>query len=211
MKSRLVAAAVSITAMLALGAPAAAQEMSTRQLKKVVKQAETADAAGRYVEAIQLYDQIRRATGIGDSRHGDALYATAMIRLSPDAAVRDVATGRRLLEQLATSFPHHSRRLEITLTRSLLAALDRATARARDGAAELEQATAALEAERRRVEVERQQQQAAGESQEAAGEVRELESRLAKAQAEVADCQAELKRSRATVKMLRDAAVGGSG
>ncbi len=209
MNSRLPAASASIALMLLLVSPAGAQELNARELKKVVKQADRAYGAGSYGEAAALYDQILASTSGSDARRGDALYASAMIRLSGEGGQRDEAAARRQLDELSASFPRHPRRLEVAFARSLLGALDKARAEVRRHVAELAEKTAAFEAERRQTEAERQE--AAGESQAAGGRVRSLEAGLAKLRAEAAECQAELEKKESALQKLRDALVGGSG
>ncbi len=208
MKSRFPAAAASVALMLVFGAPTSAQELSNRELKKVVKQAESAYAAGRYGLAIELYGQVLDATSSGDARRADALYASAMIRLSREPEQRNVAAGRRHLEELSASFPNHPRRLEVWLARSLLDALDKEGGKMRRCSAELAEKTAAFEAVRQRAAAE--PPPVATESQDSGGRVHELESQLEKARVVASACQAELETSRALVKRLRDAAIAGS-
>ncbi len=207
MESRFPALAASVALMLVSGAPASAQELGARELKKVVKQAGKAYGTGNFSQAIELYDQILASTSGSDPRRGDALYASAMIRLAPESEQRDVAGARQQLDELSATFPRHPRQLEISIVRSVLGALQKARAEVRRSTAELEEKAAAFEAERQQAEAERQE--AAGESQAAGGRVRSLESQLSKARAEAKECQDELQTKEAAIQKLRDALVGG--
>ncbi len=210
MKSRLPAVCISaILGMMFLGhwpSPICAQELSAKELKRVVKQAGKAFDAGRYDEAVDLYGQILASTSGTDPRRGDALYASAMIRLSAGDH-QDVAGARRHLEELAAFSPAPSR-LVVPVLQQLFAEFDSARAEVERRAVELEEKTAAYEAEREQVAAEREE--AAGESEAAGDRVRSLESRLRKARSELSECQEELETKEDALQKLRDALVGGS-
>jgi hypothetical protein len=211
MKSRLHARMASVALLLWFGhlqVPASAQELSGRELKKAVKQAGKAYEAGRWDEAIGLYDQILASTsGTGEAR-GEALYASAMIRLSPTAGHQDVDRAGEHLGELA-AFPHPPHGLEIAAARALLARVGSARAEAEREVAELEARLAGLEAEHQQAEAQRQEA-AAGESAETDDRVRSLESRLRKAKAETSECRTDLAQKEQALQKLRDALVGGS-
>ncbi len=194
-----------LVALLLLGPqlPAGAQELSAKELKKAVKQAEKSFGAGHYGEALELYDQILASTSGTDARRGDALWASAMIRLS-DGELRDVEAARRQLDELA-AFPPAPGRLAVPVLRQLYAGLASARADAERRAAELEAQAAAYQAEREQAEAER-----AGESEAAGGQVRSLEAQLRKLRAELAECQAEVEARERDVQKLRDVIAGGS-
>ncbi len=188
-----------------------AQELSNKELKKAVKQVDVAFGAGRYDQAIELYDRILASTSGTDPRRGDALYASAMIKLSADSgadsgAQENVAAARRYLDELA-AFPRHARRLEIAAVRALFTGLDSARAEVESGAAELAAKTAAYQAEREQATAEREE--AEGESEAAGGRVKSLEARLRKVSAELSECRAELEKKEQALQKLRDALVGG--
>ncbi len=205
-------AGVALVLFLAPPSPAASgtQELSAKELKKAVKQADAASSAGRYDQAIELYDRIIASTSGTDQRRGVALYASAMIRLSgaENGTREDVAAARRHLEELA-AFPRHARRLEITAVAALFTGLDSARAEVESHAAELAAKTAAYQAEREQAAVEREE--AAGESEAAGGRVKSLESRLRKVRSELSECRADLEKKEQALQKLRDALVGGSG
>ncbi len=210
MISRLPARFASVVLMLFLGhsqIPASAQELSARELKKVVKQAEKSFGAGRFDEAIKLYDQILASTSGTDAGRGDALYASAVIRLSDDGH-QDVEAARRQLDELQ-AFPRHPRRLEIAALRHLFSGLDSAQADVERRTVELAAKSASYQAEREQAAAAREE--AAGESEAAGGRVRSLEAQLRKVRAELSECQAELEKNEQAVQKLRDALVGGSG
>ncbi len=204
MTSRLPARFASIALLLLVGhlhTPAAAQELSAKELKKAVRSADKAFDAGRYDQAIGLFDQILASTSGTDPRRGDALYAAGMIRLSA-AGHQDAEAARRHLDELE-AFPRHPRRLEIATLRDLFSGLDSARAEVE----RLEEKAAAIQAEREQAEAEAEE--AAGESEAAGGRVRSLESQLRKRRAELSECQAELEKKEQAVQKLRDALVGG--
>ncbi len=181
--------------------PVAAQELSAKELKKAVRSADKAFDAGRYDQAIGLFDQILASTSGTDPRRGDALYAAGMIRLSA-AGHQDAEAARRHLDELE-AFSRHPRRLEIAALRDLFSGLDSARAEVE----RLEEKAAAIQAEREQAEAEAEE--AAGESEAAGGRVRSLESQLRKRRAELSECQAELEKKEQAVQKLRDALVGG--
>lgn len=208
MKSRLPHRFAGITLMLLVGPwhlPAGAQELSAKALKKAVKSADKAFGAGRYGEAIGLFDQIIASTSGSDTRRGDALYAAAMIRFSAEGH-QDAEVARRHLSELE-AFPRHPRRLEIAALSELFSDLDAARAEVERRTAELAETTAAIQAEREQAAAAREE--AEGESEAAGGRVRSLESQLRKRRAELSECQAALEEKEQAVQKLRDALVGG--
>ncbi len=211
MKIRLPATSVAVAVVLlsaALGPVSpSAEELSAKELKKVSKQAGNAFGAGQYAKAIVLYNQILASTSGTDTRRGDALYASALIRLSADTEHQDVEAARRHLDQLA-AFPTHPDRLAVGALRDLFTGLDSARDEAERRVAELEAKIAAYQAEQEQAEVELEE--AAGESEAVGDRVRSLESRLRKVRAELAECQAELETKEQALQKLRDALVGGS-
>ncbi len=210
MKSRLPAVCIgAVFGMLSLGhwpSPICAQELSAKELKRAVKQADKAFDAGRYGEAIGLYDQILASTSGTDPRRGDALFASAMIRLSAGGH-QDVAGARQHLEELAAFSPTPSR-LAVPVLQQLFAELDTARSEVERSAAKLEAKTAAYHAQREQAAAEREE--AAGESEAAGDRVRSLESRLRKARSELSGCQEELQTKEEALQKLRDALVGGN-
>ncbi len=212
MTSRLPARYASVVLVLFLGnayIPANAQGLSAKELKRAVKQADNAIVGGRYDRALELYDQIINATSGTDPRRGEALYASAMIRLSSAAGAdnatwQDVEAARRNLEA-AAAFPGHARRLEIAVVRALFSGLDSARAEVKASAAEL----AAKTAEHRQAAAERAE--AAGESEAAGGRVKSLESQLRRIRSELSECRAELEQKEQALQKLRDALVAGAG
>ena len=211
MKSSLHVRLASVALLLYLGhslAPAGAQDLSGRELKKAARLAAKAFDAGRYGEAIELYDRILASPSSGDTQRGDALYASAMIRLSPASGHQDVDRAGEHLEELA-ALPRHPRGLEIAAVRELLTQVASARAEADRGIAELEAKLEAFEVERRQAQ-EAQEQEAAEESAETEDHVKSLESRLRKARAEASECRADLEQKEEALQKLRDALVGGS-
>ncbi len=211
MKSRLHATLVSIAFVLGfsqLQLPAGAQELSGRALKKAAKEAGKAFDAGRYDQALELYEQVLASTSGTDEQRGDALYGSAMIRLSPSAGHHDVDRAAEHLEELA-AFPRHSRALEIAAARALLAQVGSARAEVEREQAELQAKMLAIEAERKQAEAELEEA-AADQSAEADDRVKALESRLRKARAETTECRADLEQKEEALQKLRDALVGGS-
>jgi len=73
-------AGVAMTLLLAVLLPAAstARSLSAKELKKAVKEAGKAFGAGRYDQAIGLYDQILASTPAGDARRGQSLVVWAI-------------------------------------------------------------------------------------------------------------------------------------
>ncbi len=208
MTSRLPIRFASVALMLIVGyphLPAGAQELSAKELKKAVRSAGKAFDAGRYEEAIGLYDRILASTSGSDARRGDALYAAAMIRFSADGH-QDAEAAMQHLDAL-DAFPRHPRRLEIAALRELADGLSSARAEVERRTAELEEKTAAIEAEREQVAAAREE--AAGESEAAGGRLRSIESQLRKRRAELSECQEALEEKEQAVKKLRDALVGG--
>lgn len=213
MKSRFLAVSVA-SLLLLLGWPAVAggEELSGRELKKLQKQADKAFDAGQIPQAVELYEQILAATSPGDGRRADALYAVAMAHLSPDPSFRDPEAARPPLDELASSFPRHPRRLEIAAARTLLDELQAAKAeveRTAELAESRAESLAALEAERQRIATEHQE--IVGESEAAGGRVRSLEAQLRKAQGELAEVRAELEKKEEALQKLKSALVGRAG
>ncbi len=209
MKNSLPAVCASVALMLFLGhslSPVSAQELNAKELKKAVKEAPKAVSAGRYDEAIALYDQILASTSGTDPRRGEALYASVLIRLADGTGHRDLAGARSHLDEL-NAFAPGPGRLEVPVLRQLFGELDSARAEVERGAAELEARIAAYQAEREAVEAEAEE--AVGESEAAGDRVRSLESQLRKVRAELAECQEELETKEEALQKLRDALVGG--
>lgn len=208
MKSRLSAVAVLLL-LLFHPWPAAAQELSGKEVKKVLRQADKAYAAGEGVRAADLYGQVLASTPAGDSRRGDALYAVAMALLSPDGPARDVEKAKGYLAELASSFPRHPRRLELSAVRALFAELGAARVAVSRRDAEVEEKLAALEAERQAITAKREE--LAGESEAAGGRVKSLQAQLRKMRAELAETQSELEKKEESLQKLRDALVSRAG
>lgn len=211
MKRRLPAGFVAVASTLLLSgssSPAGAQELGARELKRAVRQAEKAYGDGRYVQALEFYDRILASTSGTDARRADALYVSAMIRLSSEAGLGDVERGRRHLEELE-QFPLHPRRLEIANLSSALSRLDAARSEVEARIAETDARIAAFEAQRAQAQAERQEE-AVVESDAVDDRVKSLESRLRKTRSEVASCRSELETKEQALQKLRDALVGGS-
>ncbi len=216
MISRLLARLASIALMLCLvpsPVPAGVQELSTKELKKAVKQAGSAFGAGRYDQALELYDRILTSTSGADARRGEALFASVVIRLSATAGHRNLVVAKQHLEQLE-AFPRHPERVAIAALSDLFSGLDSVRADGERRVAELEEQAAAYQIEREQAAAEAEQaaaeaEEAAGESEAAGGRVRSLESKLRKVRAELAECQAELETKEQALQKLRDALVGG--
>lgn len=209
MTSRLLAIAA-----LAVLAPslASAEGLSDRELKKAVRQADKAFAAGQTDEAAELYDRVLASTPPGDGWRESALYALALIRLAAEGERFDLEAARAYLDELATSFPSHPRRAEIAAARGLLAAHDAAGAASARRAAELEAQITDLEAERSAAEAAREE--IAGESEAAGDKVKSLEAQLRRMRAERNECRTELGKKDEALQKLKDALVaraGGSG
>ncbi len=211
MKNRLSAVCASVALMLFLGhspSPVSAQELNAKELKKAVKEAPRAVSAGRYDEAMNLYDQVLASTSGTDPRRGEALYASVLLRIAGGAEHRDLAGARRHLDELEAFVPAPGR-LEVPALRQLFDELDSARAEAERSAAALEAQAAAYQAEREAAAAEAEE--AVDESEAAAdGRVRSLESQLRKVRVELAECQEELETKEEALQKLRDALVGGS-
>ncbi len=202
MKGRIVVIAwVSWVLLCAGQIPAGAQQLNARDLKRAVKQAEKARAAGQVAEAVGLYEQILASTEPGDGRRAEALYVTAMAHLAPDPAPRDAAAATTRLEDLAREFPHY-RRLEVAAARASLEELAAARAEAGRGAQQLAEQQAAFAAER---------QEIAGASAAVGDQVKTLEAQLRKARSELAATEAELAKKEEALQKLKDSLVGKSG
>ncbi len=214
MKTRRVAACiVSMLLFAGAQAPAAgAQELSAKEIKKIQKQADKAFGGGQHAAALELYEQLLAATPPGDSRRAEALYAVAMARISPASPPRDVDGARPYLEELATSFPRHPRRLEVAALRAGLEELDAARGGLEAAAAKMaekEAAFAAEQAERERIEAERAE--IADESEAADGRVKSLAAQLRKVKAELAETRLELETKEEALQKLKEALVGRAG
>ena len=188
---------------------AAAQALSAKELKRVIRQADKAYAAGQGERAAELYEQVLASTKPGDSRREDALYAVAMARLSPEGPARDEAAARAYLQELAELFLRHPRRLEIAAVLQLLADRDAFRAEVARRDAEVEERLAALEAERQAIEAQREKMEGASEA--AGGKVRSLQAMLRRTRAELSETQSELDKKEEALQKLKDALVGRAG
>ncbi|MCP3957682.1 MAG: hypothetical protein GY719_07485 [bacterium] len=198
--------ALAASTLLFQPSAASAEELSARELKKLVKQADKAWAAGQTEQAVASYERILGAVPAGDSRRGEALYVVAMAYLSPEGGDRDVTKARGLLQELATEFPRHPRGMEVAAARALLDELDSARAEIGRRAAELDETRAAFDAEKQKAEAQREE--AAGESEAAGGKVKALQAQLRRVRSQLAETQTELDKKEEALQKLKDAMVG---
>ncbi len=184
-----------------------AEELSSRELKKLDKKAGKALEAGRTDEALELYRQILDGTSAGDEWRQDALWTVAMSQL---ASAPDDETGQRYLRELAEIFPRHPRQLEAAVIQASFARLEAASAEITSAQAAIEEQQKALEAERLEME---QQEKIADENEEAADDrVRALEGQLRSVRAELAAAREELeKKEEALQRLLKLRSERGSG
>ena len=110
----------------------AAQQRATEiNPKKAMAQAQTEADAGRRQEALRLYESVASSSSRDAARFkAEALYAAAILRLSPDASPTDLAGARTALQQLTNTDPRSDRRHERTALLHLLDEVDRHAAAA---------------------------------------------------------------------------------
>jgi len=171
---------------------AGAAELTPRQLKKNLKEAEKAWSAGRTAAAVELYEGILDATEPGAPERADALYAVGLASLADNKE-----RAGQLLAELAEKSPRHPSSGTAKAIVALLSELDGARAESARLTAELEasQASATELAELR-------EKLAQAESQLSA--VQDAREQLARKDKEIADCEQKLKKVRETL-------VGGGG
>lgn len=90
-----------------------AEELSSRQLNKLDRQAGKALDEGRWEEARQLFEQVLTATEPADARRAEALFGMLRLEIWESGEVTPVAEG--LLDELLSSFPDHPQRRQIEL------------------------------------------------------------------------------------------------
>ena len=199
-----------ICALLTAQTPAAsAQELSAKDLKKILRQAGKATESGRVAEAVGLYRQALEALPEDDPRRADALYFTAMSDLAGDTDAAGKLAARMRLEELATAFPSFGRSLEVGLTRALLGEVDTVHAEIARRDAELQAKTAAIATAQQ--EAEAAEQESAGESKAADNRVKSLEAQLRNMRGELKETRAELEKKEEALQKLKDALVGRAG
>ncbi len=192
---------------LALGSPtlAAAEELNSKELKKIQRQASKAMAAGQRDQATELYQQILDGLPTGDARRGDALYTLGMHHLAPASPHWDIDRGTRHLEELATSSTDHDHFLEVSIVRGLLSKAQTAESQLDSCSTELEQARGELATQRQEVE------EVADETKAADGRVKSLEAQLRRARSQLAETKTELEKKEEALQKLKDALVGRAG
>lgn len=180
-------------------AVAGAAELTPRQLKKNLKEAEKAWNAGRTAAAVELYEGILDATEPGDPHRADALYAVGLASLADDPG-----RAGKLLAELVEKFPRHPSSGTAKVITGLLSELDGARAESSRLTKELESRKDDLEASQSSATelAELREKLAQAESKLAAAQ--DARSQLAKKDKEIADCEEKLKKVRETL-------VGGGG
>ncbi len=189
---------------------ASAAELSPRELKKNLKQAEKAWNVGQAAAAVELYEGILDATEPGAAERAGALYVVGMASLGGEDDGHTRA--RELFAELVEKFPRHPRSGSAKAIDALLGALEEARA---EGARLTGELKATVRSDREASEsraseaAELREKLAQGEADLAAAqaEIAELKparERLARREKEIADCEEKLKKVRETL-------VGGGG
>lgn len=123
--------------------PAVMPNVSSRQ---AIKLAEAAVTEGRHVEALSWYEQVLATRNVREQDRREALRGAAVLRLSSDPKLRDVARSQTLLSELtaATAARDSDRRAyEVPYMLTLVQDFTRVQAESDKRAAELGQASAA--------------------------------------------------------------------
>jgi hypothetical protein len=174
---------------------------------RAVTDAERLVETNSFAEAMPLFEKALASEGLRPGDRDRALYATAMLKLSSDPALRDLATARTRLQDLQSSSPGH-RRLEVYTALSWLterAALEEATQQAlaaRDAAFDAERRQLQAQIAEARAASEKAAEQARSTAQDQVGTLRdELNAR----QREVVALRAELAAAQAAVKQKDEA------
>lgn len=185
---------------------ASAEELSSRELRKILRKADKAVKKGSIDEAVDGYGRALDALPEGDRRRANALYYTAMSELSSSIGTEAAAVAKDRLDELARAFPRYEHGLEVAVARALLADLDA-------GRAELERSRSELEAKAAAMA---QEASEASESEKEASaddgkRIKSLEAQLRKARAELSETRSELEKKEEALQKLKDALVGRAG
>lgn len=192
--------ALALAFALVLAGAAAARDLSPRQLKKSLKEADEKWSDGDVDAAVDVYEEILAATEPGATERADALYALIVVSLGPDG--RDLGRARTLLSEFE-AFPRYPRRLEVRTLAGLMDSAESAGTELRRVEAELAQVLDDLESDRRQPEAET----AAAESLETSleAQIETLAEKLAKAEEELASKDDELRAVRAELAKKEEA------
>jgi hypothetical protein len=161
--------------------------------------------AGRLSDALRLFEEVLATPRIRQEERARALYGVAMLRLCPDATLRDMDKARAALEQLRITYPD-VQRVEVLAVTALLSELTASEQRVKEsvGARQAE-----LEAIQRQLEQPTQPRGAPSTLAGAAADVGALQKELAAlrrdfavAQEQLAAAQAELKKKDEALKRL---------
>lgn len=128
--------------------------------RDAVRLAHAEAMAGRHREALGWYEQVLATSGVEEKERRQALRGAAMLRMSPDPALRHLARSQTLLTELTAMKPApevDDRGYELSMVLTLLTDLDRAGVDASTREAELGRAIAATAAVNRSLDDARKQ------------------------------------------------------
>jgi hypothetical protein len=197
-----------------------AQVMPDVDSREAIEFGAAAASAGRALEALSWYEQILATTGVRDEDRRRALRGAAILRMSSDPAMRDLARSRALLAELTAMTP--PRRAddyepEAAIILTLLEDLVTAQAEAEKRGAELGQAvtaaavlTQSLDATRKQVldaglsgeQVKADIERLGTQAQRLQREVEMLRNRTRDIEVELAAARAEIQRKDAALRKV---------
>jgi DNA repair exonuclease SbcCD ATPase subunit len=174
MKTRWTAFLTGAVLLAFAAAPAMSAEMSERELKKTLKQANRDWQNGRTGPAVESYSKVLDATEAGDARRSNALYAVGLTALGDG----DVKRAQKLLGELGEdASPAH---------RAVVGAVSKLVGEAAMAHDAVQRLKKDLASQKAALQKERQQQQQSDG---------ELTKKLTAAETQLAELQAELQAS----------------
>jgi hypothetical protein len=180
----------------------AAQPMSGRAAKAVLKTARASLQSGRTAEALRQYESVIASTPATEQARGEALYWAGFLRVSPDPALRDIDRARAYLGELKVFHGESGNQEQAAILLALteeIADADRMAATLRTDLATRARETEACRAEKEAVN---------GKLQAALGESETLKESDSALHAEIQGLRDEVKRKDEALRKVKEVVVG---
>lgn len=181
-------------------APLVAKEMTAKEAKKVVKEAEKAVAEGDAVKARELYRLVIDGSAKAPESRADALYGFSLLEAARPADQREAEALERHLAAFLKDFPKDKRRPQIAAVAGLNRELGAAAGEKAALAAQLAEAEGKLKA---------YEEAATVASKDSGKKLDDAEAKARRLQVEVERLKGELAKQEEALKKLRKVVVGG--